>query len=173
MAAGSLPTDVPGYTLRFAQPRDLPVILQFIQDLAEYERLAHVCVATEERLEETLFGGRRYAEVLIGSLGETDTGFALFFHNYSTFLAQPGIYLEDIFVQPAWRGRGHGRALLTAVARIAVERGCGRLEWSVLDWNVDAIGFYERLGAIAMDEWTTMRVTGDALQRLGRPLDDR
>lgn len=159
-------TELNDYTLRFAEPADVPIILQFIRDLAEYERLAHECVATKARLEATLFGERRYAEVLIGSQEEVDTGFALFYTSYSTFLARPGIYLEDLFVKPEWRGRGHGRALLRAVAQIAVERRCGRLEWSVLDWNVDAIGFYERLGAMPMDDWTTMRVSGDDLQRL-------
>lgn len=161
-------TAVEGFTLRFAEPSDVPLILRFIQDLAEYERLPHECVATEGALKETLFAERPYAEVLLGSYEGTPTGFALFYTSYSTFLARPGIYLEDLFVKPEWRGRGFGRALLEQVARIAVDRNCGRLEWAVLDWNVDAIGFYERLGATLLDDWTTMRVTGESLERLGR-----
>ncbi len=161
-------TAVEGFTLRFAESSDVPLILRFIQDLAEYERLAHECIATEDALNETLFAERPYAEVLLGSYQGTATGFALFYTSYSTFLARPGIYLEDLFVKPEWRGRGFGRALLEHVARVAVERDCGRLEWAVLDWNVDAIRFYERLGAVPLDDWTTMRVTGESLQRLGR-----
>ena len=153
-------------SLRLAQPADVPLILQFIRGLAEYERLADSVVANEALLTETLFGERPYAEVLIAEWSGAPAGFALFFHNYSTFLARPGIYLEDLFVDPAHRGRGIGKALLVRLAQLAVERNCGRLEWSVLDWNEPAIGFYRRLGAIAMDEWTTNRVTGEALERL-------
>lgn len=166
-------TAVEGFTLRFAEPSDVPLILRFIQDLAEYERLAHECIATEDTLRDTLFAERPYAEVLLGSFERTATGFALFYTSYSTFLARPGIYLEDLFVQPEWRGRGFGRALLEQVARIAVERDRGRLEWAVLDWNVDAIRFYERLGAVPLDDWTTMRLAGENLQRLGRQVDSR
>lgn len=152
--------------LRLAQRADVPLILKFIQGLAEYERLADSVVATEARLAETLFGDRPYAEVIIAEWDGAPAGFALFFHNYSTFLARPGIYLEDLFVDPAFRGRGIGKALLVRLAQLAVERNCGRLEWSVLDWNEPAIGFYRSLGAIAMDEWTINRVTGEALERL-------
>ena len=142
------------------------MILELIQGLAEYEKLAHECVATEVALEETLFGARPQGEVIIALADGTPAGFALFFHNYSTFLARHGIFLEDLFVKPAFRGRGIGKTLLAHLAGIAVERGCGRLEWSVLDWNTDAIQFYESLGARAMDEWTVYRVTGPALAQL-------
>ena len=155
-----------GVTIRPATRADVPVILELIRGLAEYERLAEECVATEGRLTETLFGARPQAEVLIASADGTPAGFALFFHNYSTFLARQGIYLEDLFVKPAFRGRGIGKQLLVHLAALAVSRGCGRLEWSVLDWNEDAIRFYESLGAKAMDEWTVYRVTGYALTRL-------
>jgi GNAT superfamily N-acetyltransferase len=153
-------------TIRPATRADIPIILELIRGLAEYERLAHECVATEAALDATLFGERPGAEVIIALADGTPAGFALFFHNYSTFLAKRGIYLEDLFVQPASRGRGIGKALLSHLAKIAVDRDCGRLEWSVLDWNVDAIRFYESLGAKAMDEWTVYRVTGEALGRL-------
>ena len=142
------------------------MILELIQGLAEYEKLAHECVATEAALEETLFGARPQGEVIIALADGTPAGFALFFHNYSTFLARHGIFLEDLFVKPAFRGRGIGKTLLAHLAGIAVARGCGRLEWSVLDWNTDAIQFYESLGARAMDEWTVYRVTGPALAQL-------
>ena len=155
-------------TLRAARASDVPVILHFIQGLADYEKLSHACVATEAELTATLFGERPYAEVLLAFWNEEPAGFALFFHNYSTFLAKPGIYLEDLFVDPAFRGKGMGKALLRALARLAVERGCGRLEWSVLDWNEPAIQFYKSLGAVAMDEWTGYRVTGEALTALSR-----
>jgi GNAT superfamily N-acetyltransferase len=155
-----------GLELRPAVDADVPLILHFIRGLAEYERLAHECVATEERLRDTLFGARPAAEVQLAFLQGEPAGFALFFSNYSTFLAQPGLYLEDLFVEPRFRGRGVGRALLTRLAALAVERNCGRLEWSVLDWNVDAIRFYESLGARGMTEWTVHRLTGDALQAL-------
>jgi GNAT superfamily N-acetyltransferase len=149
-----------------ATEKDVPVILRLIKGLAEYERLSHEVVATEESLRESLFGTRRVAEVLIGYAGEEAVGFAVFFHNYSTFLGRPGIYLEDLFVLPKWRRRGLGTQLLAYVAREAVARKCGRLEWSVLDWNEPAIQFYKNLGAQAMDEWTVYRVTGDALKKL-------
>lgn len=155
-----------GLTIRPATRGDVPVILELIRGLAAYENLAHECVATEARLTETLFGARPQAEVLIASADGAPAGFALFFHNYSTFLARQGIYLEDLFVKPEFRGRGIGKALLARLAQVAVERECGRLEWSVLDWNRDAIRFYESLGAKAMDEWTVYRVTGEALGRL-------
>ena len=153
-------------TIRPAGPDDVPTILACIRGLAEYERLAHEVTATEAELRESLFGARPQAEVLLALDGEMALGFALFFHNYSTFLARRGLYLEDLFVFPEHRARGVGRALLARLAALAVERRCGRLEWSVLDWNVDAIRFYESLGARPMSEWTVYRVTGDALRRL-------
>ena len=153
-------------TLRAATPGDVPLILRFIRELADYERLLHEVEATEERLRETLFGPRAYAEVVIAETQGEPQGFALFFHNYSTFLAKPGIYLEDLYVRPEARGRGIGRRLLAHLARLAKERGCGRLEWWVLDWNEPARRFYRSLGAEAMDEWTVHRVAGDALDRL-------
>jgi len=152
--------------IRFAERADVPLILEFIEGLAEYEKLRHECVATEALLEETLFGEKPAAEVLLAFEGSESVGFALFFHSYSTFLARPGIWLEDLFVVPEARGRGYGKALLARLAELAVERGCGRLEWAVLDWNTPAIEFYESIGAEAQDEWTTYRVTGAALGRL-------
>ena len=160
-------TQLPGFHIRFAETADAPLILTFITGLAEYEKLSHEMRATEEQLRETLFGPRRYAEVIIGEFEGRPVGFALFFHNYSTFLGQPGIYLEDLFVTPEMRGHGFGKALLTFLAKLAVERKCGRLEWSVLDWNAPAIGFYKKLGAVTMDEWTVFRLTGEALTALG------
>ena len=160
------------FSLRFATPDDVPVILSCIHGLAAYEKLAHEVVATEDQLRETLFGARPAAEVILAFDGDEPAGFALFFHNYSTFLARPGVYLEDLFVFPRFRGQGLGRLLLSRLARIAVERGCGRLEWAVLDWNVDAIRFYQSVGAQAMTEWTVNRVTGDALRALARSADD-
>ena len=144
----------------------MPAILSLIKGLAQYERLSHEVVATEKSLRESLFGARRLAEVVIGYADTQPAGFAVFFHNYSTFLGRPGIYLEDLFVLPDWRRRGLGTQLLRYIARQAVARGCGRLEWSVLDWNEPAIGFYKKLGAQAMDEWTVYRVTGNALEKL-------
>ena len=145
---------------------DVPLILAFIRELAEYEKLTGDVVATEERLRDTLFGAHPAAEVVIARVDGAPVGFALFFPNYSTFLARPGIYLEDLFVRPSARGHGVGRALLTHLARLAMERGCGRLEWSVLDWNQSAWAFYKRLGARAMDGWTVHRLTGSALEAL-------
>lgn len=157
---------MPGLTLRDANRDDLPLVRELIEGLAEYERLRHECHATEELLEVALFGERRYAEVVIAERDGAAAGFALFFHNFSTFLARPGIYLEDLYVRPEHRGHGVGKALLSHLAGLAVARGCGRLEWSVLDWNTDAIGFYRRLGAVPQDEWTVYRVTDAALHRL-------
>ena len=153
-------------TLRPATVDDVPLILELIEGLAEYERLRHECVATEALLHETLFGARRYAEVVVAEWNQAPAGFALFFHNYSTFLARPGIYLEDLFVRPTHRGHGIGKALLQHLASLAIARGCGRLEWAVLDWNESAIGFYKKMGALPQGDWTTYRVTGDALTRL-------
>src|SRR5687768_17162939 len=158
----------PKCTIRFARPDDVPVILALIEGLAEYERLAHEVRATEQVLQEHLFGPRPFCEVLMAEVAGRPVGFALFFHNYSTFLAKPGIYLEDLFVLPEERGRGYGKALLATLGRLAVERGCGRLEWSVLDWNEPSIQFYKALGAVPMDDWTTYRLMGDALSNLAR-----
>ena len=157
---------MPGVEIRQASEEDVPLILCFIRELAEYERLSDDVVATEETLRRNLFGERRAAEVLISEYDGTPAGFALFFHNFSTFLGRPGIYLEDLYVRPEFRGVGIGRALLVRLAKLARERDCGRLEWSVLDWNEPSIGFYERLGAVAMDDWTVYRVTGGALDDL-------
>lgn len=145
---------------------DVPLILSFIRDLAEYERLSRSVMATEELLSNFLFGPQRYAEVVIGYLDDLPAGFALFFPTFSTFLGRPGIYLEDLFVRPEARGRGVGRALLAHLAKVALERGCGRVEWSVLNWNELAIRFYRSLGAVPMGEWTVYRLSGEALQKL-------
>ena len=151
-----------------ATERDVPLILQLITALGAYEKLSHQCVATEDALRETVFGAHPAAEVVIAYAGDTPVGFALWFHNYSTFLARRGLYLEDLFVLPEWRGRGVGRALLEHLARTAVERGCGRMEWAVLDWNAPAIGFYRKLGATLLEDWRICRLTGDTLERLAR-----
>jgi GNAT superfamily N-acetyltransferase len=153
-------------SIRPAERADLAIIAQFIRDLAEYERLAHEVHFEEAVLGDRLFGARPYAEVLIGEIDGTPQGFALFFHNFSTFEGRPGIYLEDLFVRPEARGSGLGKALLQRLAALAVERDCARLEWSVLDWNEPAINFYKSLGAKPMDEWTIYRVDGTALQQL-------
>jgi len=157
-----------GLRIEAATERDVPVILELINGIAEYERLSHEVVATEDSLRESLFGARPGAEVAIGYAGSEAVGFAVYFHNYSTFLGRAGLYLEDLFVKPQWRRRGFGRQLLAHVAWVAVERGCGRLEWAVLDWNEPAIRFYKNLGARPMDEWTVYRMTGEALERLAR-----
>lgn len=154
--------------IRPATAADLPAIISLIRGLAEYERLAHIVVLDEERLRTHLFGPRPYAEVLLAEEDDVVVGFALFLHNYSTFLARPGIYLEDLFVLPEHRGCSHGKALLAAVARLAVERDCGRLEWAVLDWNEPALRFYRSLGAVPLDDWTQYRLSGDALQAVAR-----
>ncbi len=154
--------------LRFGRADDVPVIAELIRGLARFEKLEAEVQMTEELLAKNLFGPRPYAETLLAEDGPAVVGFALFFHNFSTFLAQPGIYLEDLFVVPDRRNSGIGRALLQRLAQIAVERGCGRLEWAVLDWNRDAIGFYERLGARANSDWTVYRLTGESLLGLAR-----
>ncbi|MGA8807891.1 MAG: GNAT family N-acetyltransferase [Thermoanaerobaculia bacterium] len=156
------------FKIREANESDVPQIHQFIRDLADYEKLGHVVVATEAQLLATLFGDTPFAEVIIAEEDGKPAGFALFFHNYSTFLAQPGIYLEDLFVKSEYRGRGYGKALLARLAQIARERKCGRVDWAVLDWNEPSIKFYESLGARRMDEWHTFRLTGPALERLSR-----
>jgi len=152
--------------IRKATEADVPVIVWFIRQLAEYERLLQEAVMTEETLRESLFGSRPSAEVLLGYYQDKPVTFAVFFHNFSTFLGRRGIYLEDLFVIPEMRGKGFGRALLVHLAQIARERNCGRFEWAVLDWNEPAIEFYKRLGAVPMSEWTIFRVTGKALDRL-------
>jgi len=152
--------------IRKATETDVPVIAWFIRQLAEYERLLQETVMTEEILRESLFGSRSSAEVLLGYHEDKPVAFAVFFHNFSTFLGRRGLYLEDLFVIPEMRGKGFGRALLVHLARIARERNCGRFEWAVLNWNQPAIDFYKKLGAVPMNEWTTFRVTGEALERL-------
>jgi GNAT superfamily N-acetyltransferase len=152
--------------VRAASTEDVPLILSFIKELAEYERLSHEVVATEDSLREWLFGEQPVAEVLIGEHAGEAAGFSLFFHNFSTFLGKPGIYLEDLYVRPEFRRAGVGRALLVHLARLARERDCGRLEWSVLDWNEPAIGFYRGIGASPVSGWTLYRLTGEALEKL-------
>jgi GNAT superfamily N-acetyltransferase len=151
-----------------ATDADVPVLLHLVRSLAEYEQLGHAVTATERDVRDTLFGPAPAAEAAIARVGHDAVGFAVWFFTYSTFLARPGLYLEDVFVVSEWRGRGIGRALLAHLARIAVARKCGRMEWSVLDWNEPAIRFYRALGARPLDEWTVFRVTGDALDRLAR-----
>ncbi|MFO1474714.1 MAG: GNAT family N-acetyltransferase [Lysobacterales bacterium] len=158
--------DTPILTIRPATVEDVALVARLIRELAEYERLADAAVATEADLREQLFGERPAAEVLVAEADGEPAGFALFFHTFSTFLGKRGLYLEDLFVRPAFRGLGLGRHLMAALARIAVQRGCGRFEWSVLDWNEPAIGFYRALGASAMDEWTVQRLQGEALRAL-------
>lgn len=155
-------------TIRPATRQDLPEVLSFIRELAAYERLADQVQATETDLAAALFGPRPFAEVVFACLAGTPVGFALFFHNFSTVAGKPGIYLEDLFVRPEARGRGVGQHLLSWLARTALERGCARLDWAVLDWNTPSIGFYRSLGAVALDEWTIMRVAGAPLERLAR-----
>jgi GNAT superfamily N-acetyltransferase len=163
------------FHIRAATPADVPRVMALIRALAEYEKLSHMVVADEATLHEHLFGARPYVEVVMACEGEGPdefaVGFALFFHNYSTFLGRPGLYLEDLFIEPAYRGRGYGKALMIHLAKLAVERGCGRFEWSVLDWNQPSIDFYRTLGAVGMDEWKLQRVTGEALLRLAAQAD--
>lgn len=162
----TIATGLPDFALREARVEDCGLILALIRELAEYEKLSHEVVATEEVLRETLFGEHPCAEVVFGEYRGEAVGYALFFHNFSTFTGRPGIYLEDIYVKPEMRGRGYGKCLLTWVARLAVERKCSRMEWSVLDWNEPSIRFYRSLGAVAMDEWTAQRLTGTALNEV-------
>ena len=159
-------TDLDSFRIRPANKADVPVVLSFIKKLADYERLSHEVVASEALLTETLFGRRRTAEVALGYFKRVPVGFVLYFHNFSTFLGRPGIYIEDLFVDEAFRRRGFGAALLRYVAKLAKQRKCGRLEWAVLDWNEPAINFYRKLGAIPMSEWTVFRVTGENLNKL-------
>jgi GNAT superfamily N-acetyltransferase len=151
-----------------ASEHDVPLVLDFVRKLAEYEKLSDQVLATTELLREGLFGQRRTAEVVLAYLDEEPVGFALYFHNFSTFVGRAGIYLEDLFVEPAHRGKGIGKALLAHVAKVAVERGCGRFEWAVLDWNTPAIDFYKSLGAVPLDDWTLFRLTGEALRNVAR-----
>ena len=152
--------------IRPATRSDVPLILALIRALAEYEKLTDACVATEERLERTMFGENQYVETLIAEWDGAPVGFAAYFHNYSTFRAQPGIYLEDLFVKPEARGKGIGTALLRTLAKVAEDRECGRLDWSVLDWNEPSIGFYKSLGAAPLAGWTMFRLTGPGLAKL-------
>ena len=153
--------------LRFAEPADCDVLFKLIKELAEYEKLSHAVTGDAVALKEHLFGSPKYVEAILAEYTGQAVGFALFFHNYSTFLTKPGIYLEDLFVLPEYRQQGIGRELITKVAEIAVERSCGRLEWSVLDWNEPAIAFYRRMGASILDDWRICRVTDEALIKLG------
>jgi Acetyltransferases len=158
-------TAIEGYSLRFANEKDIPVIIGFIKQLAEYEHMSDMVVLTEQGLKEELFD-KKGAEVVIGEFQGKPVCFGLFFHNFSTFLGQRGIYLEDLFVIPEMRGKGFGKVMLTYLARLAVDRKCGRLEWSCLDWNEPSIKFYRKMGAVPMDEWTVYRLTGASLTEL-------
>ena len=171
MSPARITTSQPGVKLRFAQRGHQDLVLAFIQELAEYEQLPDEVEADAEMLADTLFGELPDAEVVIAEVDGAPAGFALFFHNYSTFLGRRGLYLEDLFVRPAYRGKGIGRVLMTFLAKLAVERDCGRFEWAVLDWNKPAIDFYRSLGARGMDEWTSQRVAGQALHALAAQFD--
>ncbi|NLK43574.1 MAG: GNAT family N-acetyltransferase [Tissierellia bacterium] len=155
------------FTIRFAEEKDVKLILDFIKELADYEKLLHEVVATEEILMDSIFV-RKACEVIIGEYDGEPVGFALFFHNFSTFLGRPGIYLEDLYIRPEMRGRGFGKTLLAFLAKLAKERNCGRFEWWCIDWNEPSINFYKSIGAIPMDEWTVYRVTGQALEDLAK-----
>lgn len=154
------------FELRSPTEDEVHLVVGFIHELAEYEKLSHECLISEETLRESLFGSRPYAETLLAFLDDKPIGFCLFFHNYSTFLGKPGLYLEDLYIQPEYRNRGYGKLILARLAAIAIERGCGRFEWAVLDWNEPSIAFYRKIGAVPMNEWTVQRLTGDALQAL-------
>ena len=156
------------FAIRPARVEDVPIILQLIRDLATYERAPNEVTATEEQLVDVLFGDKSVAEVLLAFEGKSPVGFAVFFHNFSTWLGRPGLYLEDLFVKPDKRGKGYGRALLVDLAKVARDRGCGRMEWAVLDWNDPAIQFYRKLGAKPLDEWTVFRLTRDGIAELAK-----
>src|SRR6266480_2950360 len=156
------------FEIRPARVEDVPIILELIRDLATYERAPNEVTATEEQLVDVLFGDKSVAEVLLAFEGKSPVGFAVFFHNFSTWLGRPGLYLEDLFVKPEARGKGYGRALLVELAKIASDRGCGRMEWAVLDWNEPAIKFYRSLGAKPMEEWTVFRLTRDGIAKLAQ-----
>mgnify|MGYP001379861143 CR=1 FL=1 len=162
----NITTSIPDFTLKHATIDDVPLILQLIKGIAEYEKLSHEVVATEEILAESMFGEQKYAEAVIGYEGDTPVGFALFFHNFSTFTGRPGLYLEDLFVYEEYRGKGYGKILLLYLAKLAAERQCGRYEWVVLDWNKPAIDFYNSLGAKQMTEWIITRVAGEDIIKL-------
>ena len=167
LAAARYATPLPGVFFRFATRADVPVLLELIRELADFEHLLDIVTADEKTLAEELFGERKVTEVVLAELEGEPAAFAVFFHNFSTFVGRAGLWLEDLYVRPHARRKGIGRALISFVARIAVERHCGRFEWAVLDWNAHAIDFYRSLGAVAMSDWTIQRVTGEALQRLG------
>ena len=164
----NIKTSLPDFVLRKATVEDCPLILSFIRELADYEKLLHEVIASVETLEESLFGEVAYAQSVIGEHQGTAVGYALFFHNFSTFTGRPGIYLEDLYVQPHMRGQGFGKCLLAYLARLAVDKGCTRVEWSVLDWNEPSIQFYRSIGAAPMDEWTVQRLDGEALARFAK-----
>jgi GNAT superfamily N-acetyltransferase len=168
---GFIPTKNPDINLRVANESDVALILNFIKALAEYEKLSHEVTATDELLKQKLFGEKQVAEVILAFYKNEPAGFALFFHNFSTFIGKPGIFLEDLFVKPEYRSKGIGKILLSYLGVLAVERDCGRIEWAVLDWNDPAIKFYKKLGAKPMDEWTVFRVTGETIHDLANQLD--
>jgi len=162
----TIPTRIDGFTIRHATESDVPLILWFVKELAEYEKLSHEVIATEDDFRQNLFGEKKFAEVVIGEYRSKPVGYALYFYNFSTFNGKPGIYLEDLYVKTEERGKGFGKALLAYLARLAVDQKCGRFEWAVLDWNEPSINFYESLGAIFMKEWIINRVSGDKLKDL-------
>lgn len=159
-------TRIKGFEIRHAEKKDVGLIRSLIRDLAEYEKMLDEMVATDEHLEKHLFGKKKFVEVVLGYYNDIPVGFALFFHNFSTFVGKPGLYLEDLYIKPEYRGKGLGKALLAYLAKLAVERDCGRYEWCVLNWNEPSLKFYKMLGARVMDEWVIHRVTGDALKKL-------
>jgi len=163
ISSTSLSTSIPNFQIREANIGDCELILGFIKELADYEKLSHEVVASVETLEETLFGDPAYAQVIIAEYQGDAVGYALFFHNFSTFTGRPGIYLEDLYIQPQFRGKGFGKSLLSYIAKLAVEKRCTRVEWSVLDWNEPSIQFYRSIGAKPMDEWTVQRLDGEEL----------
>jgi GNAT superfamily N-acetyltransferase len=162
----TIPTKIDGFTIRHADETDVPLILSFIKELADYEKLSHEVLATEEDFRQNLFGEKKFAEVVIGEYNSEPVSYALYFYNFSTFLGKPGLYLEDLYVKQEVRGKGFGKALLAYLARLAVDQKCGRFEWAVLDWNEPSINFYESLGASLMKEWIITRVDGDNLLKL-------
>jgi len=162
----TIPTKIDGFTIRHAVESDVPLILWFVKELAEYEKLSHEVLVSEEDFRQNLFGEKQYAEVVIGEYDSEPVGYALYFYNFSTFLGKPGLYLEDLYVKQEVRGKGFGKALLSYLARLAVDQKCGRFEWAVLDWNEPSINFYESLGALLLKEWIITRIKGDNLLKL-------